>query len=117
MSRFVKSAIFAPSALALFNPSGSSISPEVEIGYGIAEEYRNNGYAAEAAKAAVRYAFEEAGQDILVAIVKPENIASRRVIEKLGFSNHGIRLVPDENGKMCEFDYFQLHREDWLTFA
>ena len=52
-----------------------------------------------------------------MAIVKPESIASRRVIEKLGFSNHGIRLVPDENGKMCEFDYFQLHREDWLTFA
>ena len=97
--------------------SKPELNREVEIGYGIAEESRNNGYAAEAAKAAVRYAFEEAGQDILVAIVKPENIASRRVIEKLGFSNHGIRLVPDENGKMCEFDYFQLHREDWLTFA
>ena len=74
-------------------------------------------YAAEAAKAAVRYAFEETGQNILVAIVKPENIASRRVIEKLGFANNGVRTVPDENGKICESDYFQLHREDWLTFA
>jgi hypothetical protein len=52
-----------------------------------------------------------------VAIVKPENIASRRVIEKLGFANNGVRTVPDENGKICESDYFQLHREDWLTFA
>ena len=52
-----------------------------------------------------------------MAIVKPENIASRRVIEKLGFANNGVSTVPDENGKICESDYFQLHREDWLTFA
>lgn len=97
--------------------SKPELNREVEIGYGIAEEYRNNGYAAEAAKAAVRYAFEETGQNILVAIVKPENTASRRVIEKLGFANNGVRTVPDENGKICEFDYFQFHREDWLTFA
>lgn len=97
--------------------SKPELNREVEIGYGIYEEYRNKGYVTEAAKAVVRYAFEKAGQNLLVAIVKPENIASRRVIEKLGFSNHGIRTVPDENGETCEFDYFQLHREDWLTFA
>lgn len=26
-------------------------------------------------------------------------------------------FATDENGETCEFDYFQLHREDWLTFA
>ena len=88
--------------------SKPELNGEVEIGYGIAEEYRNNGYATEAAKAAVRYAFEEAGQDVLVAIVKPENIASRRVVEKLGFTKHSVRRVADENGVDCDFDYFRL---------
>ena len=90
--------------------SKPELNYEVEIGYGISDEYRNKGYATEAAEAIVRYAFEEAGQDVLVAIVKPENIASRRVIEKLGFVNCGVRNVPDENGVDCDFDYFQLHK-------
>lgn len=93
--------------------SKPELNGEVEIGYGISEEYRNNGYATEAAKAVVQFAFEKAGQDVLVAIVKPENIASRNVIEKLGFKCHGVRTVPDENGKECVFDYFHLYRNDW----
>lgn len=89
--------------------SKPELDGEVEIGYGICKEYRNNGYATEAAKAAVKFAFEKAGLDTLVAIVKPENIASRRVIEKLGFVHHGVRTVPDDNGVDCVFDYFQLN--------
>lgn len=88
---------------------------DVEIGYGISEKHRNKGYATEAAKAAVQFAFEKAGQDVLAAIVKPENISSRCVIEKLGFKNHGVRMVPDENGEVCEFDFFQCYRDDWRS--
>jgi [ribosomal protein S5]-alanine N-acetyltransferase len=83
---------------------------EVEIGYGILKEHRNKGYATEAAKAAVKFAFEQAAQEVLCAIVKPENIASHRVIEKLGFKNYGVRTVPDEYSKDCKFDYFKLLR-------
>ena len=89
--------------------SKPELDGEVEIGYGISEAWRNNGYATEAARAAVQFAFDQAGQDRLVAIVKPENVASRRVIEKLGFGNCGVRTVPDENGVDCAFDYFRLH--------
>jgi ribosomal-protein-alanine N-acetyltransferase len=93
--------------------SKPELNGEVEIGYGISEEHRSNGYATEAAKAVVQFAFEKAGQDVLVAIVKPENIASRHVIEKLGFTSRGVRTVSDENGEDCAFDYFQLYRNDW----
>ena len=92
--------------------SKPELGGEVEIGYGIKEEYRNQSYATEAAKATVKFAFEQAGQEVLCAIVKPENIASRRVIGKLGFKNCGVRTVPDENGVICEFDYFQLYRSN-----
>ena len=97
--------------------SKPELNGEVEIGFGILEEHRNNSYATEAAKAVVMFAFEQAEQKVLCAIVKPENIASRRVIEKLGFKNVGVRTVLDENNVDCEFDYFQLNRDDWLLFA
>ena len=93
--------------------SKPELDSEIEIGYGMSEEHRCNGYTTEAGKALVQFAFEKAGQDMLVAIIKPENIASRRVIEKLGFVNCGVRTVPDENGVICEFDYFRLYRNDW----
>ena len=84
------------------------LSNEVEIGYGINEEHRSQGYATEAAKAVARYALECAGHKALSAIVKPENEASRRVIEKIGFRSCGTRVVVDE-GENCVFDYFRLY--------
>jgi ribosomal-protein-alanine N-acetyltransferase len=95
--------------------SKPELDGEVEIGYSLSEQYRRHGYMIEAAKTVVQFAFEQAGQDVLVAIVKPENIASRRVIEKLGFSKHGTRVVPDENGVSCDFDYFRLYRTDYTN--
>lgn len=61
----------------------------------------------------MQFAFEQAGQEVLVAIVKPENIASQRVMEKLGFGRDGTCVVPDEFGEDCAFDHFRLTREGW----
>lgn len=97
--------------------SKPELNGEVEIGYSISEEHRNNDYATEAAQAVIKFAFEQTGQEVLCAIIKPENIASRRVIEKLGFKNFGVRTVLDENNVDCEFDYFQLYRDDWRLFT
>ena len=79
----------------------------VEMGYNIADEYQNNGYATEAGKAMIRWAFEKAGQKELSAFVKPDNVASRRVIEKLGFIYEETRML-SYNGADCAFDYFRL---------
>lgn len=58
----------------------------VEIGYGLAEPYRDRGYATEAAAAVCQWLFAEAGATVITATtVDPENAASRRVLEKLGF--------------------------------
>ncbi|NLO47229.1 MAG: GNAT family N-acetyltransferase [Clostridiales bacterium] len=93
--------------------SKPELNREFEIGYGISEEHRNNGYATEAAEAIIQFAFEIVGLDVLVAIVKPENIPSRRVIEKLGFTYHSVRSVADENGVDCDFGYSRLYHRDW----
>jgi ribosomal-protein-alanine N-acetyltransferase len=57
---------------------------EVEVGYGVARDYWGRGLMTEAAHAALRYGFETAGLERIVAVAMPENQASRRVMEKLG---------------------------------
>lgn len=59
-------------------------TPEVEVGYGAAREYWGRGLMTEAAHAALRYGFETAGLERIVAVAMPENTPSRRIMEKLG---------------------------------
>jgi ribosomal-protein-alanine N-acetyltransferase len=56
----------------------------VEVGWSVAREKQGRGYATEAARAALRYGFEHAGAERIVAFTWTENLASLRVIEKLG---------------------------------
>ena len=86
---------------------------ELEILYAVADEYQGRGIATEAVKAMIWWTFEVAGQDVISAIVKPENRASRRVIEKLGFVYGDTRMLWHD-GKDCRFDYFRLYHTDHL---
>ena len=86
------------------------LGDEIELGYLIADEYKNKGYATEAGKAVIWWAFERAGLDVLSAITHPENKASVRVLEKLGFVFGENRVFPDG----AAFDYFRLYHTDML---
>jgi ribosomal-protein-alanine N-acetyltransferase len=59
---------------------------EVEILYALRQSHWGQGIATEAARASVHFAFETADLARLVAFAVPENIASRRVMEHLGFT-------------------------------
>jgi [ribosomal protein S5]-alanine N-acetyltransferase len=59
---------------------------EVEVGWAVAADRWGQGLATELGAASVRAAFEEHGLDDLVSFTLPDNIASRRVMEKLGFT-------------------------------
>ncbi len=69
---------------------GLSADGIAEIGYGISEEYQNNGYAAEAVKAVLEWAFSHPEVTAVEAETDPDNIASKRVLEKCGFALNGI---------------------------
>ena len=70
---------------------------ENEVFYHIGKEYWGKGYATEAAKAVLRYAFMQLGLDKVIGVVHPENIASCRVLEKIGLKSSGtISGLPDE---------------------
>src|SRR5262245_9604441 len=55
-----------------------------EIGWTLHERVRGRGYATEAARALLRYGFETLGLHRVVATCQPENVASWRVMERLG---------------------------------
>lgn len=69
---------------------GLSADGIAEIGYGISEEYRNNGYAAEAVRAVWEWAFSHPEVISIEAETESENAASIRVLEKCGFALNGI---------------------------
>jgi RimJ/RimL family protein N-acetyltransferase len=73
-------------------------TPEIELIYGISTPYWGMGLATEAARAAIRYGFEEVGLDRILGIADTENIASRRVLEKAGmrFEQHTSHEGRDE---------------------
>ena len=59
---------------------------EVEVGYRLARRVWGMGLATEAAVASLRYGFYELKLDRIVAVVHPENVASQRVVEKIGLT-------------------------------
>lgn len=59
---------------------------EVELGYCLARAYWGKGLATEAARAVVGFAFEALQMERLVAVVVPENTASWKLLEHIGFT-------------------------------
>ncbi|MGE7946683.1 GNAT family N-acetyltransferase [Lysinibacillus sp. NPDC093688] len=59
---------------------------EVELYYGISKAYRGQGIAYEAAQALLKYAFNKIGLLKVIAVVHPENVASLRIVDKLGMN-------------------------------
>lgn len=69
------------------SPVVDDISPQgrIEIGYLMGVEYRKCGYAYEACKAILEYAFEVLGCPDITAVIHQGNYPSQRLAEKLGF--------------------------------
>lgn len=62
------------------------VTPEVEVTYGLAKEYWRMGLASEAARACLRYGFEELKLGRIYALAEPENTGSHRVMERIRMS-------------------------------
>lgn len=55
-----------------------------DIGYRFLPEYWGRGLATEAALATMQYGREQLGLDNVIGMALPENLASRRVLQKIG---------------------------------
>ncbi len=85
---------------------------EVEILYGVAAGYWGRAIATEAARAALRFGFEEIGLEQIYAGADPPNAASFRVMEKIGMTLARRMMV---NG--LEAIYYVTKREDYQPDA
>ena len=61
--------------------------PVLEVGYHVRADRQRRGLATEAASACVELARTEFAPTLLTAIIHPDNIASRRVAERLGMTH------------------------------
>jgi len=58
--------------------------PGFELGWFLGRRHWGNGYAVEAASAALRYALDELGRERVISLIRPGNMRSIRVAEALG---------------------------------
>jgi RimJ/RimL family protein N-acetyltransferase len=65
----------------LWKPEGW---PEIEAGWSLLPEHWGHGYATEAARASLRWAHEELGIRFVMSFIKPDNVRSIAVAERLG---------------------------------
>lgn len=59
-------------------------TPCVEIGWRLATEHWDSGYATEGAQAALAFGFEALKLDEIVSFTVPDNLRSRRLMERIG---------------------------------
>jgi len=83
---------------------------EVELGYTLDKVYWNQGLATEASFASLNYGFQILKLERIVAIARPENIASQRVIQKVG-------MKYEKNAHFYETDvvYYSISRERYQS--
>ncbi len=91
-----------------------------ELGYIFNPRFYNQGYATEASRALVQYGFKEFGIHRVIAHCNPENIASWRVLEKIGMRREGhftknvfFRSNPDGTPMWVDtFEYAMLKNDN-----
>jgi RimJ/RimL family protein N-acetyltransferase len=95
-------------------PGTAGLMPE--LGYWLGVTYWGHGFATEAARALIDYAFEDLELDALQAGTRVTNPASRRVLEKCGFQWTGVGLYRIRALKSsAPIDRFRLERSIWAS--
>ena len=68
--------------------------PDPDVGFALLPRFWNRGYAFEATKAVISYARTALKLSRLLAIVKPDNASSIKLLERLGFCQEGEYRPP-----------------------
>lgn len=75
---------------------------EIDLGYRFLQSAWGKGYATEAAFACLKYGFETLGLQRIVGRAMPQNLASLKVLEKIGMVYIGEEIVDDHPAKTYE---------------
>ena len=91
---------------AVLRPFGD----EVELGYALHRRFWGRGYATEAGQALLDYGIRRCGLERVVAHTIADNVASQRVLVKLGFRRQGEVM---SHAVLCPF--FEISRAAWVA--
>jgi RimJ/RimL family protein N-acetyltransferase len=80
-----------------------AVLPAVEVGWRLAPDVWGQGLATEGGLASIRYGFDTLALDRIVSIIHPDNIASRRVAEKLHMTVSQMLPHPPL-GEVCMYE-------------
>ncbi len=88
-----------------------------ELGYSLSEAYWGRGIMTEAGEAVLRYAFTEMCLEVVSVVTRPENLRSRRVIEKLGFRYEGTLRDAYRfyDGTVMDTMCFSILNREWMA--
>jgi ribosomal-protein-alanine N-acetyltransferase len=75
---------------------GHPVLGRVEIGYGVSPAMRGQGHASAAVQTLLAIAFSSGRVNEVLAQVGTKNLASTRVVAKLGFTANGTRVAEDD---------------------
>lgn len=85
-----------------------------EISFVLSKNYWRLGIAQEALKAAIKYGFENMDIHRIEALIEPPNVASQKLVERLGFLQEGLlRNYEYTNGKFDDLYMYSLLKPDF----
>jgi len=91
-------------------------TPAVEVGWRLAHHAWGHGYASEAARAAIAFAFDEVHLDEVVSMTAVSNVRSQRVMERIGMTrDHGADFMHPKvpaGSPLRPHVLYRLHRRD-----
>ncbi len=93
--------------------------PRIEIGWRLAHAHWRRGYATEASRAALAFAFREVGLERIHSFTVPQNERSWRVMERIGMTRvpdgdfDHPRVDPATHPELVRHVLYELTRADW----
>jgi RimJ/RimL family protein N-acetyltransferase len=90
--------------------------PGLEVGWTLGRPYWGQGYATEAARAAMNYGFLTQNVSRLISLIDPDNAPSQAVAQRLG-ETKGERITLTVEGHDSFADIWSINREEWRKRA
>jgi RimJ/RimL family protein N-acetyltransferase len=90
----------------------------IEIGWRFASRFWGKGYASEAARALLRYGFEDLGLKEIISFTIPVNLRSQAVMRRIGMrrdeaADFDLPRIPDNKPEFKRHVLYRLTKADW----